>query len=155
VHSLREIIDFNTTHADREMPYFAQELMERAEKKGPLSDAAYKAAHQKSQRLARGGIDAAMTKYSLDALIAPTEAPAWLVDSIDGDHFLGGSSTPAAVAGYPHITVPAGQVFGLPVGVSFFGRPWSEPTLIKLAFAYEQATKHRQPPAFAATAKLD
>jgi amidase len=155
VHSLQEIIAFNTTHADREMPYFAQELMDRAQKKGPLSDAGYKAAHEKSQRLARGGIDSVMTQYSLDALIAPTEAPAWLVDAIDGDHFLGGSSTPAAVAGYPHITVPSGQVFGLPVGVSFFGRPWSEPMLIKLAFAYEQATKHRRPPAFAATAKLD
>jgi amidase len=154
VHSLQEIIEFNTTHAGREMPYFAQELMERAQRKGPLSDAAYKAAIEKSQRLARGGIDTVMRKYSLDALIAPTEAPAWPLDPIDGDHFLGGSSTPAAVAGYPHVTVPAGQVFGLPVGVSFVGQPWSEATLIKLAFAYEQATKHRAPPAFAPTVKL-
>jgi amidase len=154
VHSMQEIIEFNASHAEREMPYFAQELMERAQKKGPLSEAAYRTARDKSQRLARGGIDAVMEKYSLDALIAPTEAPAWPIDPIDGDHFLGGSSTPAAVAGYPHITVPAGQVFGLPVGVSFFGRPWSEPILIKLAFAYEQATKHRKPPAFAPAVKL-
>lgn len=95
-----------------------------------------------------------MKKYKLDALVAPTDSPAWMTDLVDGDHFLGGSSQAAAVAGYPSITVPAGFVFGLPIGISFFGRPWSEPTLIKLAYSFEQTTKVRKPPEFKPTVDL-
>ncbi|HEY6356882.1 MAG TPA: hypothetical protein VIX35_01475, partial [Vicinamibacterales bacterium] len=116
-------------------------------------DAAYRAALAKDHELARaGGIDAVMDEYRLDALVAPTGGPPWLTDLANGDYAENGSSTPAAVAGYPHVTVPGGYVFGLPVGISFFGRAWSEPTLIKLAYAFEQATKHRRPPTFRPTA---
>ena len=154
VHSLADVIAFNVAHKDEEMPFFAQELFEQAQKKGPLTDRAYRDALEKNHRLAREkGIDAVMTKYSLDALVAPTSGPPWLIDLVNGDYGTAGSSSPAAVAGYPDITVPAGQVFGLPVGISFFGRAWGEPTLIRLAYAYEQATRHRKPPTFAATAK--
>jgi amidase len=153
VHSLADIIAFNERLHDREMPYFAQELMQRAEAKGPLTDAVYLAALAKNHALARTrGIDAVMDRYSLDALVAPTGGPSWVTDLANGDHADNGSSTPAAVAGYPHVTVPGGYVFGLPVGISFFGRAWSEPTLIKLAYAFEQATKHRRPPTFPPTA---
>jgi amidase len=153
VHSLADIIAFNARTKDREMPYFAQELMEQAQAKGPLTDAAYLAALAKNHALARTrGIDAVMDRYSLDALIAPTSGPPWLTDLANGDYATNGSSTPAAVAGYPHITVPGGYAFGLPVGISFFGRAWSESTLIKLAYAFEQATKHRRPPTFPSTA---
>ncbi len=155
VHSLAEIIQFDLAHRAREMPYFDQELFEQAEQKGPLSDAAYRTALAKDRRLTRAlGIDAVMKKYALDALVAPTGGPAWLTDPVNGDYAAGGSSSVAAVAGYPDITVPGGYVFGLPVGISFFGRAWSEPTLIRLAFAYEQATRHRRPPTFAATVAL-
>lgn len=153
VHSLSEIIDFNRGHADREMPYFAEELMEQAEAKGPLTEARYLAALEKDHALAQTrGIDAVMDRLHLDALIAPTAGPPWLTDLANGDYGETSASAPAAVAGYPHITVPGGYVFGLPVGISFFGRAWSEPTLIKLAYAYEQATKHRKAPTFAPTA---
>jgi amidase len=153
VHSLADIIAFNERTRDREMPYFAQELMQRAQAKGPLTDAAYLAALAKDHALARTrGIDAVMNQYSLDALIAPTGGPPWVTDLANGDHADNGSSTPAAVAGYPHVTVPGGDVFGLPVGISFFGRAWSEPTLITLAYAFEQATKHRRPPTLPPTA---
>jgi amidase len=110
---------------------------------------------EKNHRLTRKqGIDAAMEKFQLDALVGPTAGPAWLTDLVDGDHDSGGSSTPAAVAGYPNISVPAGFVFGLPVGISFFGKAYSEPTLIKLAYAFEQAARHRRAPQFLPTADL-
>lgn len=156
VKSLKEIIDFNEQHRDREMPYFAQDLMIKAQAKGPLTDKAYRLALAKDQRLSRTeGIDFVMNKNKLDAMIAPTGGPPWTTDWVNGDHFTGGYSTASAVAGYPHITVPAGYVLGLPVGISFFGRAWSEPTLIKFAYAFEQATKVRREPRFLATAKLD
>jgi amidase len=155
VHSLKEIIDFNERNKKTEMPYFGQETFLKAEAKGPLSSKEYLDALKKNHKLARTeGIDAVMAKFKLDALVAPTEGPAWVTDLITGDHFLGGSSTGAAVAGYPSITVPAGSIFGMPVGISFFGRAWSEPTLIRLAYAFEQATKHRKPPRFLPTAAI-
>ena len=154
VHSLKDLIAFNIRERDREMPYFEQELLIRAEKKGPLTSPAYRKALATCRARSRTlGIDAVMTKFRLDAIIAPTGSPAWPIDLINGDHFLGASSTPAAVAGYPSIAVPAGFVRGLPIGVSFIGRAWSEPTLISLAYSYEQATKHRKPPTFAQTVK--
>jgi amidase len=149
VHSLADVIAFNERNRDREMPYFGQEIMLMAQAKGPLTDAQYLAALEKNRRLAGAeGIDAVMVKYKLDALVAPTGGPAWLTDLINGDAESGSSSTLPAIAGYPHITVPAGRASGLPVGLSFIGRAWSEPTLIRLAYAYEQGTKHRQPPTF-------
>ncbi len=155
VKSLKEIIDFNDQYKDREMPYFGQDLLIKAQAKGPLTDKAYRDALSKDQRMSRKeGIDFVMDKNKLDALIAPTGGPAWTTDWVNGDHFTGGYSTASAVAGYPHLTVPAGYVFGLPVGLSFFGRAWSEPTLIKLGYAFEQATKARRAPQFLPTVKL-
>ena len=155
VRSLKEVIDFNERNREREMPYFGQEILVMAEAKGPLTSKPYLAALRRNHRLARTlGIDAVVAKHRLDAIVAPTGGPPWTTDCVNGDHFSGGSSTPAAVAGYPNITVPAGYVFGLPVGISFFGRAYSEPTLIKIAYAYEQATKHRRPPRFLPTADL-
>jgi amidase len=154
VKTLQDLIAFNEREREREMPFFGQELFERAQKKGPLTENAYKSALARNRRLSRQlGIDAVMTKHRLDALVMPTLNPAWTTDVVNGDHFLGGSATPAAVSGYPSVTVPAGFAFGLPVGLSFTGRAWSDPTLLKLAYAYEQATKHRRPPTFAPTAK--
>jgi amidase len=154
VKTLADVVRFNEQNATREMPYFGQELFEQAQKKGPLTDSKYRAARAKCLRYARNeGIDAVMTKYRLDALIAPTQGPVWLIDLVNGDGGGGGSFTqPAAVAGYPHITVPMGLVQGLPVGLSFVGRAWTEPTLLKLAYAYEQASKARRPPTFGVTA---
>jgi amidase len=153
VKTLLDVIRFNEQNQDREMPYFGQELFLQAQEKGPLSDKAYLEALEKNRRLSRAeGIDAVMDEHKLDAIVAPTGGPAWTTDCVNGDHFGGGSSTPAAVAGYPNITVPAGDVFGLPVGLSFMGRAWSEPVLLRLAHAYEQATRHRKPPRFPATA---
>ena len=149
VHTLKETIDFNTQHRDRELPYFGQDLFEKAQEKGPLTDYAYQEALARDRRLSRTeGIDAVMDKHKLDALVAPTAGPAWPTDLINGDHDTGGCSTPAAVAGYPHITVPAGFIWSLPVGISFFGRAWSEGTLIRIAYAFEQATRVRKPPRF-------
>ena len=153
--TLKDLIDFNEKHADKEMPYFNQELFLKGEAKGPLTDKEYIDALEKNHRLTREeGIDAVMDKHNLDAIVSPTDSPAWMTDLVDGDHFLGGSSQLPAVSGYPHITVPAGQVFGLPIGISFFGRAWSEPVLLKIAYAFEQVTKARKPPKFLPTVDL-
>jgi len=153
--TLADLIAFNTQNRDREMPYFGQEIFERAQEKGPLTDQAYLDALAKNQRLSRAeGIDAVMSQHRLDALVAPTGSPPWPTDLINGDHFTGASSTPGAVAGYPHVSVPAGYVHGLPVGITFIGRAWSEATLIRLAYGFEQATKHRRVPGFLPTAAL-
>jgi amidase len=152
VRSLSDLIAFNERERAREMPHFGQELFLLAGKKGPLTSAAYRKALATCRSLARAqGIDAVLTKYRLDAIVAPTGSPAWPIDHVNGDHFTGASSSAAAVAGYPNITVPAGQVSGLPVGMSFFGRAWSEAKLIGFAHAYERGTKHRRPPTFLPT----
>jgi amidase len=155
VKTLAELIEWNKAHSGEEMPYFKQEIFEKAEKKGPLSSAAYKKAMRARLLAGPQGIDAVMKAHKLDALVAPTSGPASLIDLVYGDPDQGGSFTsPAAVAGYPHITVPAGFVLGLPIGLSFVGGAWSEPTLIKLAYAFEQATKARRAPTFAASAAV-
>ncbi|HEV2122740.1 MAG TPA: amidase [Chloroflexota bacterium] len=149
VRSLAEAIAFNDTHKDKVMPYFGQEHFLKAQAKGPLSDTAYRDALALNQRLTRAeGIDAALKKHKLDALVAPSNGPAWTTDVVNGDRYLGSSSSPAAVAGYPNITVPAGYVKGLPVGISFFSIAYQEPALLKLAYAFEQATRVRRPPQF-------
>ena len=156
VKSLKDVIDFNEKNRDRELRYFGQDIMVKAQAKGPLTERKYRLALAKNHRLTRiEGIDAVMNKHRLDAIIAPTGGPPWPTDLVNGDHYTGGYSSASAVAGYPHITVPAGYVFGLPVGISFFGRAWSEPKLIKYAYAFEQATKARRVPKFLETAKLD
>ena len=155
MHSLKEVIDFNERMKDKEMPYFGQDFFLKAEEKGPLTTKEYVDALEKNTRLTRAeGIDATMDKFKLDALIAPTAPPAWVTDLVDGDHDDGGSSGLAAIAGYPAITVPAGFIFGLPVGISFFGRAWSEPTLLKIAYGFEQTTKVRKAPGFLPTADV-
>jgi amidase len=155
VHSLREIIEFNERNHQKEMPYFGQDQFIKAEAKGSLVEKEYQEALEKNHRLTRKeGIDAVMEKFQLDALVAPTGGPAWITDLVDGDHDSGGSSTPAAVAGYPNINVTAGFIFGLPVGISFFGKAYSEPTLIKLAYSFEQSTRHRRAPQFLPTVNL-
>jgi amidase len=152
VKSLKEIIEFNDRHRDTELQWFGQEKLIKSQAKGPLTEQAYLDALAKSKRLARTeGVDAVLDKDNLDAIIAPASTPAHLTDWVTGDHWLGDSTTPAAVAGYPSITVPAGFVFGLPVGISFFGRAWTEPKLLRIAFAFEQATRARQAPRFLAT----
>jgi amidase len=155
VHSLKEVIDFNEKNRDLEMPYFGQDIFLKAQEKGPLSDRKYRQALARNHLLSRTqGIDFVLRKHRLDALIAPTGGPAWPTDWVNGDHFSGGYSSASAVAGYPHITVPAGYVFGLPFGISFFGAAYSEPKLIKYAYAFEQATKVRRKPQFLPTARL-
>jgi amidase len=155
VHSLAEIIEFNEHHRDREMASFGQDILLQAQEKGPRTEKAYRDALSRSRRLAREqGIDAVMDRYRLDALIGPTTGPAWLTDPVDGDHDPGGVFPLAAVAGYPNINVPMGFIFGLPVGMSFFGRAWTEGPLIRMAHAFEQATKVRRAPAFGTSVEL-
>ncbi len=154
--TLRDLIAFNEAHAAEEMPYFHQEIMLQAEAKGGLDEPDYREALDKILRLSRDeGIDRVLRDQQLDAILAPTGGPAWPIDLVTGDHFLGGSSSPAAMAGYPSITVPMGFVHGLPVGISFFAGAYAEPTLIKLAYAYEQATIHRRAPDFLETLNLN
>lgn len=152
VRSLKDIIEFNERNKNQEMPYFAQDTFIKAEEKGPLISKEYLDALEANHRLSRAeGIDGVMDKFHLDAIMAPTGSPAWLTDLVNGDHSGGGSSNAAAVAGYPDITVPAGFISGLPVGVSFFGRAWSEPVLLKIAYGFEQAIKARKAPRFLPT----
>jgi amidase len=147
--TLADLIAFNLAHAEAEMPHFAQEIFDLAEAKGPLTDEEYLTALATSQRLSRQeGIDAVMDEHQLDVLIAPTGGPAWLTSYEKSDKFSGSSSSPAAQAGYPLITVPMGFVGELPVGLTFMGRAFSEPTLIKVAYAFEQATQARRVPQF-------
>jgi amidase len=147
--SLKDVIDFNEVNRGREMPYFGQDIFLKSEQKGPLTSKEYLDALALNRQLARTeGIDFVMDKFKLDALVAPTGGPAWVTDLINGDHSAGGSSSAAAVAGYPNINVTAGNLWGLPVGVSFFGRAWSEPTLLRIAYSFEQLTKARQKPRF-------
>jgi amidase len=155
VKSLKDVIEFNERNREREMPYFGQDIFLKSEQKGPLNTKEYLDALALNQKLSRAeGIDFIMDKFKLDALVAPTAGPAWLTDLINGDHAAGGSSSAAAVAGYPNINVTAGYLWGLPVGISFFGRAWSEPTLLKIAYSFEQLTKARQKPRFLPTIEI-
>lgn len=155
VKTLQDVIDFDDRNRMEEMPYFGQDLFLKAQEKGPLTDKAYLDAVEKNHQLARvEGIDAVMEKHHLDAIVAPTGGPAWLTDLINGDHAAGGSSNAAAVARCPNINVTAGFVDGLPVGISFFGRAWSEPTLLKIAYGFEQQTKARRAPTFPASIRV-
>jgi amidase len=152
VRSLADVIAFNEREREREMPWFGQELFVQAEAKGPLTTPGYLKALRTCRRVSRSqGIDAVMARHRLDALVAPTGNPAWPTDPVNGDHFTGSSSTPAAVAGYPSVSVPMGYVAGLPVNLSFFGRAWSEPTLLRLAYAFEQISMQRKAPKFLPT----
>ena len=145
--TLEKLIAFNDKHRREEKPYFEQDLFVESQQRGTLNDVSYLSALSSNRRLARAeGIDAVLKKFRVDAIVAPTAGPAWLIDWVTGDHDTGGCSTPAAVAGYPHITVPAGFEHGLPIGISFFGTAWSEPVLLRLAYAFEQAAKARRPP---------
>ena len=156
VHTLRDVIEFNDKNKEKEMPWFGQDLFIKAESKGPLTEKEYVDTLARNHQLARAqGIDALMEKNNLDAIVAPTAGPSCITDLLNGDHFTGGSSNAAAVAGYPNINVPAGFLGGMPVGISFFGRAWSEPTLIKLAYAFEQTVKARKPPQFLPTLDLN
>jgi amidase len=156
VKTLKYVLEFNERNRDREMPYFGQDIFLKAEQKGPLTGKEYVDALALNRRLSRAdGIDFIMDKFKLDALVAPTAGPAWITDLINGDHSAGGSSSAAAVAGYPNINVTAGFLWGLPVGISFFGRAWSEPTLLKIAYSFEQLTKARQKPRFLPTIDIE
>ena len=155
IRTLADLIAFNERHAAEELAWFGQERLLAAEGKGPLSSREYREAHAVARRLSRAaGIDRVMDAGDIDAIVAPTGGPAWVTDLVNGDHFGGSSSQFAAVAGYPNVTVPAGFVHGLPVGVSFFGRAWSEPTLIRIAYAFEQATRHRRAPRLLESAEV-
>jgi amidase len=154
IRSLADAIEFNIRHADQELRFFGQETFIRSQEKGPLSEQAYLDALETCRKYSRTeGIDALMDEHKLDAIVAPSGGPAGATDLIYGDRDVGGSSSPAAIAGYPNITVPAGNVQGLPLGISFFGRAWSEPVLLKIAYAFEQATKARIAPTVQATLK--
>ena len=149
VRSIADLIEFNNKHKEKMMPFFGQERLIQAEEMGPLTDESYLKIQEQCLLLSRdNGIDATISRHNLDAIIAPTGGPAWLTDPINGDHYKGACSSMAAVAGYPHITVPAGLVSGLPVGISFFAGAYQEPALIKIAYAFEQATKYRRPPRY-------
>ena len=153
--TLADLIAFNEQARDRELPHFGQEIFTMAQEKGPLTDDAYVEALAHCRRLSRTeGLDVVLAKQKLDAIVAPTGSPPWTTDLVNGDHFLGASSTPAAVSGYPSVSVPVGYVHGLPVGLSFIGTAWSEPVLIRLAYAYEQVAQPRKPPRFLAAADL-
>ena len=153
--TLAALIAFNEQNSEREMPFFGQEIFVQAQAKGPLTTPAYRTARAKCVRMSRAeGIDATLAKHRLAAIVAPTGGPAWPTDLLNGDHFTGGSSTPAAVAGYPNVTVPAGNIHGLPVGISFMGARWSDASLLGLAYAFEQAMKARTPPRFQPSVRL-
>ena len=155
VHTLADVIAFNEKNKDKVMPYFGQERMIEAEKRGPLTDEVYLKAQREKWRLSREeGIDGVMKKHNLDAIVAVTGGMLWTIDPVNGDHRTGGSSTPAATAGYPSITVPAGYIFGLPVGISFMAGAYQESQIIKFAYAFEQANRVRRPPQFLKTADL-
>jgi amidase len=149
VKSLEEIVAFNEANADRELPYFQQEIMHECQELGPLSEDGYQEALAEAMRLSRDeGIDAVMNEHRLDAIVAPTGSPAWTTDLINGDRYLMGSSSPAAISGFPNISVPMGFFMELPVNISMWGRAWTEPDLLRIAYAYEQLTQHRRPPRF-------
>jgi len=155
MRTLADLIAFNQAHREREMPWFGQEIFEQCVELGPLTEPEYREALATCRRLSRDeGLDRVIAEHRLDALVAPTGGPAWLTDWVNGDSYGGGYSTASAVAGYPHVTVPAGFVSGLPVGLSFFGAAWSEPALLGFAHAFEQATHRRHPPRFLPTVAL-
>ena len=158
VHSMEDVIKFNEKNEHRVLQYFGQEHMLAAQEKGSLRDKKYKDALAKNQRMTRKeGIDAVIRKHKLDAIVVPSGGPSWTVDLVNGDavNWDMTSTSPAAVAGYPHITVPAGFVFGLPVGISFFAKAWKDADLIKYAYAFEQATQYRRQPRYLPTANMN
>ena len=154
--TLQDLIDFNNANREAELKYFGQEFFEAAVERGALTDNGYVEARAKCLRLTRDeGIDGILDDLEFDCFVAPSASLPCMTDLINGDNWSGISSSPAAVAGYPNITVPAGSLFGLPLGLNFFGRKWDEPKLLRIAYAFEQATKHRRAPEFLPTAKLD
>jgi amidase len=152
MRTLADLIAFNEANAERELRWFGQEIFLLSEATGGTADPAYADALATSKRLAQQGIDQTLARFDLDAIVSLTNSPPWTTDLVNGDHFLTASSTPAAIAGYPNITVPAGYSFGeLPVGINFIGPRWGEPALIKLAYGFEQGTRVRHAPRFLPT----